>query len=415
MARVIVVGGGAAGCIAALSAAQSGADTILLEQNEKLGKKLFITGKGRCNLTNAADMRTIQEQVVSNGRFLYSAFRAYSNRDVMQCIENNGCPLKVERGGRVFPVSDHSSDVIAALERALRKAGVRICLHAAVKELLCEDGETRRITGVCLADGSVLKAERVIVATGGLSYPSTGSTGEGHRMLRQWGHCVTELYPSLTPLVLREQPIAASLMGLSLKHVAIRILDEKKERFSSFGEMLFTHFGVSGPVILSASAVIGPQLKKKNLRLEIDMKPALSEEQLDQRLLRDFFGQQNRNLSNALSDLFPARLIPEVIRQSGVEPDRKIRDMTREERGRMVQASKHLSYTVTGLRGFQEAIITKGGIDVKEVNPSTMESKRVPGLYLAGELLDLDAMTGGFNLQIAWSTGYLAGMHAALD
>lgn len=425
MRRVIVIGGGAAGMIAAVSAARRGAEVLLLEKNEKLGKKLFITGKGRCNLTNAADMKTVQESVVSNPRFLYSAFQAFTNADMMRLIEAQGCPLKTERGGRVFPLSDHSSDVIRALERAMRAEGVRIQLHTEVEELLTEErpeiagvsGEKadmqRQITGVRLTDRSVLRADAVLLATGGLSYPSTGSDGAGHRMAVAAGHGLTEMQPSLVPLLIQEQTVAAELMGLSLKNVAVSIRDGKKEKYSDFGEMLFTHFGVSGPVILSASATVGPVLRKKKLDLFIDLKPALTEEQLDQRLLRDFSTVQNRDLKNSLSELFPSRLIAEVIRQSGVSPERKIHDMTREERSALVRATKALHFTLTGLRGYNEAIITKGGVPVKEVNPSTMESKKVRGLYFAGELLDLDAVTGGFNLQIAWSTGWLAGEKAA--
>lgn len=413
MSRVIVIGGGAAGCIAALAAAQNGASTILLEQNEKLGKKLFITGKGRCNLTNAEDMKTLQEQVVTNARFLYSAFQAYTNRDLMRCMEENGCPVKVERGNRVFPVSDRSSDVLFALERALKKEGVEIRLHTKVKDVLKTADEKPKVAAVRLSDGTCIEADRVIVATGGISYPSTGSTGDGHRMLAAMGHSVTELCPSLVPLLVKEQDVAETLMGLSLKNVAIRIVDGKKEVYGDFGEMIFTHFGVSGPIILSASAFLGPILRKRPLTLLIDMKPALSETQLDRRMLRDFSAQPNRDLKNALANLFPSRLIPEVIRQAELLPERKICELQKTEREKLVRATKNLRYTLIGTRGFEEAIVTKGGMKVGEVNPSTMESKRIRGLYLAGELLDLDALTGGFNLQIAWSTGYLAGKSAA--
>ncbi|MGP1348922.1 MAG: NAD(P)/FAD-dependent oxidoreductase [Stomatobaculum sp.] len=426
MRRVIVIGGGAAGMIAAVSAARRGAAVLLLEKNEKLGKKLFITGKGRCNLTNAADMKTVQESVVSNPRFLYSAFQAFTNTDMMRLMEAQGCPLKTERGGRVFPISDHSSDVIRALERAARAAGVRVQLNTAVTELITEgeqaelaepsgkEGDARRrVTAVRLTDGSVLRADAVLLATGGLSYPATGSDGAGHRMAEAVGHGITEMQPSLVPLLIQEQAVAAELMGLSLKNVAVSVRDGKKEKYSDFGELLFTHFGVSGPVILSASAAVGPALRKKKLELLIDLKPALTEEQLDQRLLRDFSAVRNRDLKNSLSELLPSRLISELIRQSGVSPERKIHDMTREERSALVRATKALRFTLTGLRGYNEAIVTKGGVRVKEVNPSTMESKIVRGLYFAGELLDLDAVTGGFNLQIAWSTGWLAGEKAA--
>ena len=420
MKKVIVIGGGAAGMAAALAAAGSGASAVIVEKNEKLGKKLFITGKGRCNLTNAADMKEVQENVVSNPRFLFSAFRAFTNADIMRLVEENGCPLKTERGARVFPVSDHSWDVINALERALKKAGVRVRLNTPVKKILTaprdsgeeKNGQERRVTGVLLGGGEVLEADAVILATGGLSYPSTGSDGDGHRFAEETGHKVTETFPSLVPMNVKEHA-AGELMGLSLRNVEIRILDGSKEKYREFGEMLFTHFGVSGPVILSASAVVGPLLKKKELTLSIDLKPALTEEQLDRRILRDFSGTLNKDLRNALTDLFPVRLIPEVLFQAELDPSSKVRDVTKEERGRLVRTAKGLTFTLTGLRGFSEAIVTKGGVSVKEADPSTMQSRKVKDLYFAGELLDLDAMTGGFNLQIAWSTGYLAGKSAA--
>ena len=411
MKKVIVIGGGAAGMLAAQAAAEAGARVTLLEKNEKLGKKLFITGKGRCNLTNAADMQTVMANVMSNPRFLYSAFSEFTNRDIMKRVEDNGCPLKTERGSRVFPVSDHSSDVIAALERGLRKAGVRWELGADAAEILTEEG---KVTGVKTADGKKYAADAVILATGGLSYATTGSDGKGHKIAVSLGHRVTDMYPSLVPLVVKEQG-AAEMQGLSLKNIEIAVYDGKKEKYREFGEMLFTHFGVSGPVILSASAVIGPLLRKKELKLCIDLKPALTEEQLDQRILRDFSENLNRELRNSLSALLPAKMIPEVIAQSGIAPERRVHDITREERAALVRALKKLTFTLIGLRGYNEAVITKGGVSVKEVNPSTMESKKVQGLYFAGELLDLDAMTGGFNLQIAWSTGYLAGKSAAAE
>lgn len=411
MKKVIVIGGGAAGMLAAQAAAEAGARVTLLEKNEKLGKKLFITGKGRCNLTNAADMQTVMANVMSNPRFLYSAFSEFTNRDIMKRVEDNGCPLKTERGSRVFPVSDHSSDVIAALERGLRKAGVRWELGTDAAEILTEEG---KVTGVKTADGKKYAADAVILATGGLSYATTGSDGKGHKIAASLGHRVTDMYPSLVPLVVKEQG-AAEMQGLSLKNIEIAVYDGKKEKYREFGEMLFTHFGVSGPVILSASAVIGPLLRKKELKLCIDLKPALTEEQLDQRILRDFSENLNRELRNSLSALLPAKMIPEVIAQSGIAPERRVHDITREERAALVRALKKLTFTLIGLRGYNEAVITKGGVSVKEVNPSTMESKKVQGLYFAGELLDLDAMTGGFNLQIAWSTGYLAGKSAAAE
>ena len=400
--------------MAAVAAAEAGAAVTLLEKNEKLGKKIYITGKGRCNLTNAAPMREVQAQVVSNPRFLYSAFRAMTNEDVMQFFERAGCPLKTERGERVFPVSDHASDVIRALEREMQAKGVRIRLNAEVRDLLFSgEEETRRVTGVTLSNGDKLRADAVILATGGLSYPATGSTGDGYRFAEAAGMALTERHPSLVPLILKEQESCAAMQGLSLKNVTITLKDGKKKVYEGFGEALFTHFGMSGPLLLSASALVGPLLRsKKELELRIDLKPALTEEQLEQRLLREFDENKNKSLKNLLPSLFPQSLIPEVLRQSGISGEKKVRDITKSERALLRQATKGLRFTATGLRGFNEAVVTKGGVSVREVSPNTMESKTAKGLYLAGEVLDLDAMTGGFNLQIAWSTGRLAGQSA---
>ena len=410
MIRIIVVGGGAAGMMAALSAKNADTRVILLEKNEKLGKKLFITGKGRCNVTNAADMDILFENVCTSPKFLYSAFYQYDNRAVMDFLEQNGCPLKVERGDRVFPVSDHSSDVIRALQRALEKKGVEIHLNSSVKDLIVRDGHA---AGVLLDDGKTLEADRVILCTGGISYPSCGSTGEGHEMVRRQGHGITALKPALVPLETKEE-WCRSLMGLSLKNVSVRMMQEKKEIFSGFGEMLFTHFGVSGPLILSASSFYAKQKNREQIQLYIDLEPALTREQLDKRILRDFEENRGKQFKNSLSGLFPARLIPVMITLSGIDPEKRTGEISKEERLRFVDLIKAVPLSVTGTRSFAEAIITQGGVSVKEVNPSTMESKLVSGLYLAGELLDLDAMTGGFNLQIAWSTGHLAGVSAAV-
>ena len=401
--------------MAAVAAAEAGAAVTLLEKNEKLGKKIYITGKGRCNLTNAAPMREVQAQVVSNPRFLYSAFRAMTNEDVMHFFERAGCPLKTERGERVFPVSDHASDVIRALEREMQAKGVRVRLNAAeVRDLLFSgEAETRRVTGVTLSNGEKLRADAVILATGGISYPATGSTGDGYRFAEAAGMEVTERYPSLVPLILKEQESCAAMQGLSLKNVTITLKDGKKKVYEGFGEALFTHFGMSGPLLLSASALAGPLLRsKQELELRIDLKPALTEEQLEQRLLREFDENKNKSLKNILPSLFPQSLISEVLRQSGISGEKKVRDITKAERAALRQATKGLCFTVTGLRGFNEAVVTKGGVSVRAVSPNTMESKTAKGLYLAGEVLDLDAMTGGFNLQIAWSTGRLAGQSA---
>lgn len=410
--KVIVVGGGAAGMMAALAAAEGGASVELLEKNEKLGKKIFITGKGRCNVTNAADMEVLFANVCTNAKFLYSAFYQYDNQAVMSLIEQAGCPLKVERGDRVFPVSDHSSDIIHALERELKKAGVKISLHTEVTDILLSR-EENAVSGVILKNGKTLSADAVIVCTGGLSYASTGSTGDGYRFALESGHRVTERRASLVPLE-TEETWCRNLMGLSLRNVDLRMVSGKKELYHGFGEMLFTHFGVSGPLVLSASCFYGKR-KSEPVKLYIDLKPALNEEQLDKRLIRDFEENKNKQFKNVLGGLFPARLIPVMITLSGIDPDKKVNEITREERKAFGLLIKNLPLTVTGTRSYQEAIITQGGVCVKDVNPSTMESKKVPNLYFAGEVLDLDAMTGGFNLQIAWSTGHLAGESAALS
>ncbi|MBM6751901.1 NAD(P)/FAD-dependent oxidoreductase [Mediterraneibacter glycyrrhizinilyticus] len=409
MSSVIVIGGGPAGMMAAISAAECGARVSLLEKNEKLGKKLFITGKGRCNLTNAADIEEFFRAVISNPKFLYSAFYSFTNEQTIAFFESLGLKTKVERGGRVFPQSDHSSDVISALSRELSRRKADVLLHTEVKELIIEEG---RAAGVLLSSGKKLYADAVIVASGGISYPSTGSTGDGYRFAESCGHRVTELSPALVPMEVKEW-YAKELMGLSLRNIQIRITEGKKKLYEEFGEMLFTHYGVTGPVILSASSVVGNRLKQKELTLHIDLKPALSEEQLDKRVLREFEANHNRQFKNAVDSLFPAKLKPVMVELSEIPEDKKVHEITKEERLRFVRLIKDFTMTLTNLRGYNEAIITKGGVSVKEVDPGTMESKKVSGLYFAGEVLDLDAVTGGYNLQIAWSTGYLAGMSAA--
>lgn len=409
MSKVIVVGAGAAGMMAAISAAGKRHQVLLIEKNDKLGKKLFITGKGRCNLTNACDADKLFENIVSNPKFLYSAFRAFDNRQIMQLIEEAGCPLKIERGERVFPVSDKSSDIIAALQRILKKENVEVRLNTKVTKLLYEMEESNgRVCGVCTKDGRTEYADAVILATGGLSYPLTGSTGDGHRMAKEAGHKIKSCVPSLVPFETAED-WCRMLQGLSLKNVNLTMYDAGKKVYQGFGEMLFTHFGVSGPLVLSASGFYGKCKHKDEVTLELDLKPALSEEQLDKRILRDFEENQNRQFKNSVNGLFPAKLIPVMIQLSEISPDKKVNEITREERRTFVRKIKHLTLHVSAVRGFEEAIITQGGVSVKEINPSTMESKLVKGLYMVGEMLDLDALTGGFNLQIAWSTGYLAG------
>lgn len=407
--QVVVVGGGAAGIIAAAAAADSGRRVIILEKNEKLGKKLYITGKGRCNVTNACERDKFFENIVSNPKFLYSAFHELDNFGVMALLENNGCNLKTERGERVFPVSDHASDVTAAFQRLLRKKGVEVRLHCAVRGIESKEGQA---AGVILADGSAIPAEAVIVATGGLSYRTTGSTGDGHRMAEELGHRVKACEPALVPLVIREE-CCKKLQGLSLKNVSLTMSCGKKKLYQGFGEMLFTHYGVSGPLVLSASSFLGKRKGEEELLLTVDLKPALSEEQLDKRILRDFEENLNRQFKNALNGLYPSKLISVMIERSGIDPEKKVHEITRQERRRLSELTKAFTLHVREKRGFDEAVITQGGVSVKEINPSTMESRLVRGLYFAGEVLDLDGLTGGFNLQIAWSTGYLAGISCA--
>lgn len=406
MSKVIVIGGGPAGMIAAYAASCQGHAVTVLEQNEKLGKKLFITGKGRCNITNAGDMDNLFANVMSNRKFLYSAFYTFDNEQVLSFFENQGLRTKVERGNRVFPLSDHSSDVIAALSRALKSQNVDIRLHTKVQSLLIRD---EAACGVVLSDGKTVEADDVIVATGGISYPSTGSTGDGYRMAEESGHALVECTPSLVPFETKEDWVK-DLQGLSLRNVTVSIYHGKKKLYEDFGEMLFTHFGVSGPLILSASGMIKPVQFKQELCMYIDLKPALDAEQLDKRILREFDAAMNKQFKNVIGSLMPAKMIPVVIRLSGIDPDKKVNEVSREERQHLVQLLKRLPLTINGLRGWNEAIITKGGVSVKDINPSTMESKKVSHLFFCGEVLDLDALTGGYNLQIAWSTGYLAGI-----
>ena len=405
MSKVLIIGAGAAGMYAAVTAARAGHQVHVFEKNDKAGRKLFITGKGRCNLTNDCDTEELLQAVKSNRKFLYSSFYTHTNQDVIRFFQDNGMPVKTERGGRVFPASDHSSDVIRTLERQMSKWGVRLHLGTEVRELLTEEG---RIAGLLLGDGTRETGDACIVATGGFSYPLTGSTGDGYRFAREAGHSVTDLVPSLVPVEAKEKWVG-DLMGRSLRNIELTVKDGKKELYRDFGEMLFTHFGLSGPVVLSATSEVGPRLEKGPLSFHIDLKPALTPEQLDQRILRDFGEQKNRQFKNSLGKLLPAKLIPVVVGLSGISPEKKIHDISREERRGLVSLLKDLTVTAVSLRSWSEAIITKGGVSVREIDPATMESKKIKGLYFAGEVLDLDAVTGGFNLQIAWSTAYLAG------
>lgn len=405
--RIIVVGAGAAGMLAAIYAARNGHEVLLLEKNDKAGKKLYITGKGRCNITNACEMEDLFKNVMSNPKFLYGAFYGYSNYDVIDFFEQLGLKTKIERGGRVFPESDKSSDVIGALLKELKRLKVDIRYQCEVEEILTENAAAKGV--LIKKTGERLSADKVIVATGGLSYPSTGSTGDGYRFAKSMGHSVTKLNPSLVPVNIKEIELVKELQGLSLKNIEITVTGDNKVIYSDFGELLFTHFGVSGPVILSASSYLVPHAGKKDLVLTIDLKPALTKEQLDARILRDFDEFKNKQYKNALDQLLPRKMIQVIIALSKIDPEKKVNLITKEERKQLVDTLKGMTLHIDRLRDYNEAVITKGGIAVKEINPSTMESKFISGVYYIGEVLDLDALTGGFNLQIAWSTAYLAG------
>ena len=406
MSKVLVIGGGAAGMMAAVFAARNGNDVIIYEKNEKLGKKLYITGKGRCNITNASDMEVLFQSVISNSKFLYSAFYSFTNNDVIDFFEQLGCKTKIERGNRVFPQSDKSSDVILAMTKELHRLGVQIEYKTTVEEIVVIDGICKGIR--LKGKKEIILGDSVIVATGGLSYQTTGSTGDGYEFAKTIGHTITDLSPALVPFVIKEDYVK-ELQGLSLKNIKVKVFAGKKELFNDFGEMLFTHFGVSGPVILSSSSYVVPHIGKKELKLTIDLKPALTKEQLDARILRDFEQYKNKQYKNSLDELLPRKLISVIISLSGIDAEKKVNLITREERMKLVDVIKNMELTIEGLRGYNEAIITRGGVKVKEINPKTMESKLVKNVYFIGEVLDLDALTGGFNLQIAWSTAYLAG------
>lgn len=405
MSKVIIIGGGAAGMMAAVSAAENGNDVHLYEKNEKLGKKIYITGKGRCNVTNGCYVEELFEHIVTNKKFMYSSIYTFDNTRAQEFFEDAGCPLKTERGNRVFPVSDKSYDVINALERSMKKYKVDINLFSDVTDLIVEDNVVKGI----VVDDKKIYGDKVVIATGGYSYQSTGSTGEGHRLATKYGHNVTKCSPSLVPFTVKEEDVK-ELQGLSLRNCKVAIYDGNRKLYDDFGELLFTHFGVSGPTVLSASSYVNDIIKKKELKLIIDLKPALDEQTLDERIRRDFDENINKNFANSLDRLFPKSLIPVIIRRSLIAPDKKVNEITREERKNLLNTIKKFEFTLTGLRGFNEAIITHGGISVKDIDSSTMESKIIKNLYFAGEIIDVDAVTGGFNLQIAWSTGYLAGL-----
>lgn len=403
---VVVIGGGPAGMMAASVASKNGRNVILIEKNNTLGKKLLITGKGRCNITNAAPIEDFIKNVPTNGNFLYSAFYSFTNDDLISLFAKLGLETKVERGERVFPVSDKAGDVLNSLKKMLSVCNVKT-VRATVKNIICEsDGSKLVVTD----DNKAIRCNSVVIATGGVSYPLTGSTGDGYRFAKGLGHTVTEIKPSLVPIELDEEYVR-DIMGLSLKNIEIRVTDGKKLIYSDFGEMLFTHFGVSGPVILSASSHIR-DISKKHYQLHIDLKPALDFDTLDKRILRDFDEQKNKDFSNSLGALLPKKLIPVIIKLSCISPDTKVNEITREQRHNLVNLLKDFTFGIKKFRPVNEAIITSGGVCVKEINPSTMESKIVPGIFFAGEIIDVDAYTGGFNLQIAFSTGYLAGKNA---
>ena len=418
--KVIVVGGGPDGMMAAIAAALNGNEVTIIEKNEKLGKKLFITGKGRCNVTNAGDMDDIRAHILSNPKFMYSAFYEYNNFDVIDFFESEGVKTKVERGNRVFPESDKSSDIIKALTKKIRELGIEVLLNTKVVDIKTRKVTDEEITDkksdyesafaeVSLSDKSTLKGDALIIATGGLSYPVTGSDGDGYKWAEKFGIDIVKPRPALVPVVLKEEDVRA-MQGLSLKNVSAKFTISGKEISSESGEMLFTHFGVSGPIILSASSLISGRIND-NTKLYIDLKPALDFETLDKRILKDFEKYSNKNFNNSLDDLLPKKMIPVIVKRSGIDPYKKVNVITAEERQKLVSVIKNLEFTVVGLRSFDEAIITKGGINVKEVNPKTFESKKVKGLYFIGEVLDVDATTGGYNLQIAWSSGYACGIN----
>lgn len=414
--KVIVIGGGPAGIIAAITSAQNGNDVVLIEKNNSLGKKLLITGKGRCNITSSIDIDEYIKNIPGNGKFLYSAFKNYTNKDIIHLIESNGVKVKEERGNRIFPVTDNAQDVLNCLVKELKKyKNIEIKLNSRVEKILVENDE---VMGIKVESGEKIVASKVILATGGKSYPGTGSTGDGYKMARLLGHSIERIRGSLVPLT-GDKILCQSMQGLSLRNVKIQIKDTEKNKkiYEDFGEMLFTHFGVSGPIILSGSAhllrykEVDKLLNSNKIKLFIDLKPALSEEELDKRIIRDFEEVINREFKNSLDKLLPKKMINTVIEISGIDENKKVNTITKEERKKLVHIIKNFEINIDGFRPVEEAIVTAGGIKIKEINPKTMESKIVKGLYFAGEIIDVDAYTGGFNLQIAYSTGYTAGLN----
>lgn len=409
MKRVVVIGGGAAGLMAAVIAGREGAKVTLLEKMNYVGKKMGITGKGRCNITNACDMSDFIKNTPGNGKFLYGAYERFTNEDLLQLLHDAGLETKVERGGRVFPASDSALDVRNTFMKVIKHYGVDVHLEEPVKKLLVDDGV---VTGV-VTDKETYHADAVVIATGGKSYPATGSTGDGYMLAAQVGHTITDIRPSLVPIVTEESWVK-DLMGLSLRNVELSVVAKNKVQAKMFGEMMFTHFGITGPIVLSLSHTVGKLMRKKNIGtigLDINLKPALSPETLDKRLQKDFDLYSKKQLINGMKDLLPSRLIPLIIELAGIDPQKPINQISKEERQQIGYMLQHMPLTVKGLRPVEEAIVTAGGISLKEFNPKTMESKLVKGLYGAGEVLDIDAFTGGYNLQAAFSTGYVAAMH----
>lgn len=411
--KVIVIGGGPAGMMSAISSAENGNDVTIIEKMQSLGRKLLITGKGRCNITSSLDMDEFIKNIPGNGMFLYSAFKNYTNQDIIKLLKEEGLEVKEERGNRIFPVTDKSLDVLKCFEKKLKSLNVNIILNTKVKEILVEDNIVKGVK----TEKEIINTDKVILATGGKSYPLTGSTGDGYVMAQKLGHTITKINPSLVPLETFDKETCKNLQGLSLKNVQIELIDKNKNKviYEDFGEMLFTHFGVSGPTILSSSAHlvryknIQELFNENKISLKIDFKPALSEEKLNDRILRDFNEEKNKMFRNSLDKLLPQKLIPIIIKISGIDPNKKVNEITKIERKNLVKLLKNFEITIKGFRTIDEAIITSGGIKIKEINPKTMESKIIKGLYFAGEIIDVDAYTGGFNLQIAYSTGYTAG------
>ena len=422
--KVVVIGGGPAGMMAAITSAKQGNDVILLEKMKSCGRKLLITGKGRCNITSSLPMDKFIENIPENGKFLYSAFNNFTNQDIITLLKENNVNVKEERGNRIFPLSDRSLDVLQAFENEMKKNNVKICTETEVKEIKISDNTVNKVSYLNKKSGTLeeILTEKVILATGGKSYPLTGSTGDGYKIAKELGHTITKISGSLVPLISKNEDLqlCQSMQGLSLRNISMKIVDEEKNKkiYEDFGELLFTHFGVSGPTILSSSAHIlryknvEELLQRGKIKLQIDLKPALNEEKLNLRLLRDFEKYKNKQIINSLNELLPKKMIEPVIKKAKIKKEKRINEITKQERENLIHVIKCFEITISGFRPIEEAIITRGGINVKEINPKTMESKLIKGLYFAGEIIDVDAYTGGFNLQIAYSTGYTAGLNS---